>query len=167
MQFTSVGDIAHSLLMRGHNTRIKTELARISETLASGRHADISSRLRGEFSTLSAIERAIRSLGAHQTSARETATLLQTAQLSLGAIQDLSAATAPALISAGNSAHPALLASASADAVQKFDSVLGALNARIADRAVPDRKEYDRGVSAASATTKLRALRRRRGRCAC
>ncbi len=136
MQYTSIGDISHSLLMRGHNTRLKTDLARISETLASGRHADMSAHLRGDFSGLAATERAIRSLTAHQVTAKETATLLRTAQTALGTVQDIAAGLAPALVSAGSSGHPALVHSTSADAFQKLDSIVAALNVRIADRAV-------------------------------
>ena len=144
MQYTSIGDIAHSILMWGHNTRIKSDLARISETLASGRHADLSGHLGGEFTDLASIERSIRSLTAHRTTVRETTTLLETAQIALGTLQDIGSRTAPALISAGNSAHPALLASTSADAAQKLDSIVAALNVRIADRAVFSGNATDR-----------------------
>ena len=89
MSFSSIGDMANSFLMRGHNTRIKSELMRLSDTLASGKHSDMSTQLRGEFTDLAAIERSIRTLEAHRTTARETSTLLETAQISLGTIQDL------------------------------------------------------------------------------
>jgi len=42
MSFSSIGDMANSFLMRGHNTRIKSELMRLSDTLASGQHSDMS-----------------------------------------------------------------------------------------------------------------------------
>lgn len=146
MQFTSVGDIAHSFLMRGQNTRLKAEMMRLSQSLASGKHANMSEHLRGEFTSLSAIERSMTALGAHRTAARETVTLLETAQLSLGTVQDIAATMAPALLSAGNSGHPALLRSTAADAVQKFDSIVAALNVRIADRAVFSGRATDRSA---------------------
>jgi flagellar hook-associated protein 3 FlgL len=136
MSFSSIGDMANSFLMRGHNTRIKSELMRLSDTLASGKHSDMSTQLRGEFTDLAAIERSIRTLKAHRTTARETSTLLETAQISLGTIQDLASNAAPALISASNSYHAALLQSSSSDAEQKFNSIVSALNVQIADRAV-------------------------------
>lgn len=136
MQFNSIGDMANSFLMRGHNTRIKSELMRLSDSLASGQHSDMSKQLGGEFTDLAAIERSIRTLEAHRTTARETTTLLETAQVSLGAIQDMAAEAAPALISASNAYHAALLQSSSRDAEQKFYSAVSALNTRVADRSV-------------------------------
>ena len=53
---------------------------------------------------------------------------------------------APALISAGNSSHPALLRSVAADAEQKLDSVVSALNVRIADRAIFSGRSTDRAA---------------------
>lgn len=146
MQYTSVGDIAYSFLMRGHNTRIKSEVADLSQNLASGMKTDVSKHLRGEFTGLAAIERSIRSLEAHQTAQRETTTLLETAQITLGSIQDITTEMAPALISAGNSSHPALLRSVAADAEQKLDSVVSALNVRIADRAIFSGRSTDRAA---------------------
>ena len=146
MQYSSVGDIARSFLMHGHNTRIKSEIADLSQSLASGMKTDVSKHLRGEFAELAAIERSVRSLKAHQTAQRETTTLLETAQIALGTIQDLTTEMAPALISAGNSSHPALLQSAASDAAQKFDSVVSALNVRIADRAIFSGRSTDRAA---------------------
>ncbi len=136
MQFTSIGDMANSFLMRGHNARIKSELMQLSDSLATGRHSDISTQLRGEFTDVAALERSIRTLEAHRTTASETTTFLETAQISLGAVQDMATEAAPALISASNAYHAALLQSSSRDAEQKFQSVVSALNARVADRSV-------------------------------
>lgn len=136
MQFTSIGDLAHSFQMRAHNTRIKQEFIRLSETLASGKHSDMSKELRGEFSNLASVERSIETLSAHRTTATETRTLLETAQIALETVQDLGTDLGPSLITAGNSAHPAILRTTSTDAAQKFDSVVAALNVRIADRSV-------------------------------
>ena len=136
MQFTSIGDLSHSFQMRNHNTRIKQEFIQLSETLASGQHSDMSKELNGEFSDLASVERSIKSLLSHRTTAAETTTLLETAQISLETIQDLGASLGPSLISAGNSAHPAILRTTAADSEQKFDSVIASLNVRIADRSV-------------------------------
>lgn len=136
MQFNSIGDLSHSFQMRNHNTRIKNEFIRLSETLASGRHSDMSKELNGEFSNLASVERAIQSLLAHRTTGSETTTLLETAQISLETVQSLGSNLGPSLITAGNSSQPAILRSTAADSEQKFDSVIAALNVRIADRSV-------------------------------
>ncbi len=136
MQYTSVGDLAHSYSMRSHSTRIKQEFIRLSETLASGQHTDMSKQLRGEFSGLASVERSIEKLSSFRTTASETKTLLETAQIALETFQDLGTEMGPSLITAGNSAHPAILRTTSNDAAQKMDSAVSALNVRIADRSV-------------------------------
>lgn len=148
MQFTSIGDLAHSFHMRAHNTRLKQELIRLSESLASGQHSDMSKQLRGEFSNLSSVERSIQALSAHKTTASETRTLLETAQIALETVQDLGTDLGPSLISAGNSGHPAILRTTSNDAAQKFDSAVAALNVRIADRSVFSGMATDRSALA-------------------
>jgi len=122
--------------MQAHQTRLKSDLLRLGQELASGQHADISREVRGEFSTLAAMAQSVASLESHARSASETAILLESAQIALGTLQDVSADTAPSLISAGNNGHPALLQSSSSDARQNFDSVVAAINVRVADRSV-------------------------------
>lgn len=146
MQYTSIGDLAHSFHMRAHNTRLKQDFIRLSQTLASGKHADMSKELRGEFSNLASVERSIETLSAHRTTAEETKTLLETAQIALETVQKLGTDLGPSLISAGNSAHPAILSTTSNDAEQKFDSAVAALNVRIADRSVFSGMATDRSA---------------------
>lgn len=146
MAMTSVGDLAHTFQMRNHNTRLKLEVVRLSQELASGKIADLSSHLSGEFTEVASIEHALRTLDAQNVAARETSLLLETAQIALGTVQDVSANLAPALISAGNSNHPSLLRTTSTDAAQKFDTLVAALNTRIADRSVFSGMDTDRAA---------------------
>lgn len=136
MANVSVGDLAQSFMMRGHNSSLKTQLSDLSATLASGRHEDMAKALRGDFSELASVENGLRALAAHRTTAEETATLLSAAQATLGMVQDVSSSFAPALVSAGNSGHPALIRTTAADAAQKFDGLVSALNVRVGDRSL-------------------------------
>jgi flagellar hook-associated protein 3 FlgL len=144
MQYVSIGDLAQSFLMKHQSARLKSEMLGLSQTLASGRHEDMAKALRGEFAPLASIENGITALSGYRTATSEFATLLSTAQAALGTVQDMTADLAPALISAGNSGHPALVATTATDARQKLDGIVSALNVRVADRSVFGGQATDR-----------------------
>ena len=57
MNFTQIGDLAQSLVMRRQNTLLKGQLNNLTQELASGRKSDVGQSLSGDFALLGEFER--------------------------------------------------------------------------------------------------------------
>ncbi len=134
MNFLSVGDLALTFQNRRHVVQFKSDLARLSQELATGQKSDLSTVSGGDFMPITTLERALKANGAHGTSISEATMFAATMQASLEFIQTGSAELGPALLMAGNSEHPMMITTATADAITKFDSVVSALNTQVAGR---------------------------------
>ncbi len=136
MSYLSVGDMAQTFLLRQHSAQMKTNLNRLTQELSSGRISDVAKSVAGDFSPLASIDHSLSTLKAYNTTAREAAGFVQAVQDTLDQAQNLSDDLAPALIMAGNSGHAALLVNTAADARQKFDALVSALNTRVGGRSL-------------------------------
>ena len=56
MNFTQIGDLAQSLVMRRQNTLLKGQLNNLTQELASGRKSDVGQSLSGDFALLGEFE---------------------------------------------------------------------------------------------------------------
>ncbi len=59
MNFSSVGDLANSLVLSRQSARLQNEQTRLSGEITSGRVSDTNKAVRGDFSVLSGIERSL------------------------------------------------------------------------------------------------------------
>ncbi|MEY8098718.1 flagellin [Falsihalocynthiibacter sp. S25ZX9] len=136
MMFSSFGDQARTFMLSRQNAQLKTEMDRLSLELSSGRVADTSKAVRGDFTGLSEIEEAAASLGAYKTANSEAALFVENAQSVLGFIQGLTGEAAPALLMASNTNNNELVDATTSDTKQKFESVVSALNTQTTGRAL-------------------------------
>jgi len=136
MLSTTYGDMATSFLSLRNNLRLKTDLARLSQELASGQTADLGAATGGDLGNYAGIENALSGLTAFRTSASEAALFTQNVQRSLESVQNTTSEIGPALLLAGSTQEATLIQSAAADARAGFSSVVSILNTRVADRAI-------------------------------
>ncbi len=134
MNYISVGDLSLSYLNQRHNTRIKNEIARLSEELASGRKSDLSTVGGGDFAPIVDLNRSLRANAAYGTAIAEADLMASTMQDTLSSISSHSQALGPALLNAGNSASPTMIQAATSDARVRFEAVLSGLNTQVAGR---------------------------------
>ena len=134
MNYSSVGDLALTFQQRRQNVQIKTDLGRLSQELASGRKADLSTTVAGDYSPIVSIERSLRAAGAYATALTEAELFTSTMQSSLEMVQNTSSELAPSLLTASSSGHTTFLQTTATDAETKLAGVVSALNTRIADR---------------------------------
>ena len=134
MNYLSVGDLSLSFLNQRHNTRLKNEIARLSEELASGRKSDLSTVGGGDFAPIVDLERSLRANAAYGTAIAEADLMASTMQNTFSTISSHSQALGPALLNAGNSEHPTMIQAATSDARVRFEAVLSGLNTQIAGR---------------------------------
>ena len=136
MSLTSIGDLALSYQTRLNNTRLKSELGRISQELSSGRTSNLRARTGGDLGSYAGLENAIGSLAAYKIAATEAGLAVGAVQRSLETVQKITADAGPALLLASSSGESTLVQAAASDARAKFSTVISVLNTRVADRAL-------------------------------
>jgi len=134
MSYVSVGDLALTFQNRRHNVQIKSDLARLSQELASGQKSDLSTISGGDFAPIVGLERSLRANAAYATVTAEAGVFASRMQASLGMVESNSTELGPAMIMASNSEHPMLIQTTTADAKVKFEAVISAFNTQVAGR---------------------------------
>ncbi len=136
MNYKSVGDMAQAFQLQRHNVQLKTHLSRLSEELTTGVQKDVGAAVHGDFTALAGIDRSLTTLTSYSFATTEAAQLAETMQTALETIQSQVSDVGPTLLSAATSASPAMVSATTADAKQKFESVVAALNTNSAGRYV-------------------------------
>ncbi len=83
----SYGDLAHRMFLRNRNAELKQNIETLGQELASGKLADITSRLGGDFTYLSDIETNLTRLDSHEIATNEARLFSTGMQSSLDRIQ--------------------------------------------------------------------------------
>jgi flagellar hook-associated protein 3 FlgL len=136
MMFSSFGDQARTFMLSQQNALLKNDMERLSLELSSGRVADTSKAVRGDYTGLSEIEEAASALNAYKTSNSEAAMFVENAQSVLGFIQNLTGEAAPALLMASNTNNDQLLSATTGDAKQKLEAIVSAINTQTTGRSL-------------------------------
>jgi len=157
MTMTSIGDLARSMILQRQTNTTKTDLARLTEMLASGRHADQAAEVRGDLGPLAAIEGTLARLGAWQSAGMALAARLGVMQTALGALNGIAETQATNLLRLGNGARDDQVSLAASDARDHLEAAIGVLNARYGGQSVFAGTRTD-GPAVASADVLLDTL---------
>lgn len=136
MRSIGLGDLATRYRTGLQNQQIKTDLARLSQELATGVRSDLKTATGGDLSRYATIRSTLSSLSAFDYAARDAALTTETLQASLGNIRDITTELAPDLLIYGNVSTDPGLRVLAVDARGKFDSVVSTLNTQIAGRSL-------------------------------
>jgi len=136
MSSISIGDLAQSLKLRQDNLRIRADLERLSQELATGRKSDVTAAVSGDFGALASIENSLVKLGSYELATDEAGMIVSTTQRSLETIQTSMTELSGALLLAQNGGPASLVDAAGADARGRLDSVLTVLNIEVSDRSI-------------------------------
>ena len=136
MSLYSIGDLAGTFLLRRQNVRLNSELARLTQEMASGVAADIPRHLNGNYSFLGDLERGLRVNEGYANAAKEAAFFTGAMQSALEQVQQATAGLSSDLILSGNSALPEAVATASTSARGEFEGLVSAFNTNVAARAL-------------------------------
>lgn len=136
MSILSVGDMAQSFTLSRSGTAMKTELNRLSNELTSGVAEDTAAHLAGDFGPFAGIEASLARLTGYKSVTTEAALFTETMQAALGRIDDMASDLGQSLLAGATTTTPGRIAALGAEAFQKFDSTLSALNTRIGDRSL-------------------------------
>lgn len=119
-----------------NSERMKTDLARLTNELASGKKADVKAAVSGDLTQLTSIKTTLSSLASHETVGKEAAQFAQATQLALDTVQKATTTTFPSLLAAGSTGVEPQLTIAAKDAASKFATIVSALNTQNAGRAL-------------------------------
>ena len=150
MSLISLGDLAQSLMLRQHNAQIRQEVNRLSEEVATGRAADISTHLGGDFDFLAEVERGLGLNQGYSTSVSEVGILASAMQTALGQIQDISSNLSRTLLETNSGGLASTQSTAATMAVDTFSRIVHALNSQSTGRSLFSGNAPDRQALATS-----------------
>lgn len=136
MPLYSLGDMASQFMLRRQNVRMNTDLAQLTQELASGQTADISRHLNGNYSYLGDVERNLRVLQGYDTAVKEAALFTGAMQSALDKAQQTAASLSSDLLLAGNTNLPQAMQAASHNAMGELEALLSAFNTNVAGRSL-------------------------------
>lgn len=136
MTMISLGDLARNLMLQRQTSATHNRLSRLTQEIATGRHADQAAASRGNLGPLLGIEAALARIGGWQTATRTLETRLDTMQAALGALDGIGGAVATTLLSAGSATQDDQVDLAAQEARSHLDAAIGILNARSGEYSV-------------------------------
>lgn len=136
MTVLSIGDLALSFQSRNNHARIKADIQRLSQELATGVTTDMRAATGGNLGAVASLEHQLGALAAYKVAANEASLFANALQRGFETIQDRTSELAPGLLLAASSGQAELVQAAAADAKARFATVVSVLNTQVADRAL-------------------------------
>ncbi len=150
MPVISVGDAAQQFISMRNGGTIKTELARLAESLSTGRVTDITAELGGETNRYSGINYSLAQLEGFSQAVSETSQTLAGIQTVLGKIDTVRSDTGAQLLLLSDASTGSQIDEAGRAARSSFDTIVSALNTRLADRSLMAGAAVDRSPLASA-----------------
>lgn len=145
MSWMTLGSLALPSQLNRHSVALRSDMARLSVEMTTGRAAQVSAHLKGDLGPLAALESRARRLESALIAARSMQTDSALAQGALGALADIAASTSSALLTASAQGQDRNgLGTASAASRLALDSARGTLAAESAGRALFSGTRTDR-----------------------
>lgn len=132
----ALGDLSTTFLLSRQTAALKGEVQARATEVTTGRAADLSQALRGDWQALHAIEARLGLAAAERLAILEAKGFATAAQEALGQVQDQADALASVMLGIPLSPTDATLSRAGAEAHAAFEAIVAALNQKNADRAV-------------------------------
>ncbi len=142
MSFLSIGDLAQSLQLRRDTARINSDIQRLTSELSSGLRDDLVVATSGDFGPLAGLERDLSALDAYELAAKEAALVGEAGNIALGRIKDDADALAATLLLTQTAGAAAIVDNAAADARNRFEAAVSALNTEVAGRSIFSGQAY-------------------------
>ena len=136
MPIQTIGDLRQHFFNVHSTSRIKTELNTLVQELSTGEKADLPTYLGAGQTALTSVDRQLDLLDQFARSNMETAQMLSTMQIALGAAETQRAKASDAMVRIDLTSPESEITAASRTSEQAFNATVEALNTRYADKAV-------------------------------
>lgn len=130
----TVGDLARTLVLRTHQTRLNRDLDRLGTEITTGFVSDSAAHLGGDVTGLVAIDRTLSQLETYRVSTAEAALLAGTMQTTLEEIQDRTEALSQVLFSVELTPNDEMFQTLSSAAEDALQQMLNGLNRSVGGR---------------------------------
>ena len=130
----TVGDLARTLVLRTHQTRLNSELDKLGVEIATGFVRDPATHLGGDITSLLSIDRSLAKLDAFRLNTSEASFLTSTMQNTLGEIQDRMEHVSGVLVSAELIPNDEMIRTMSEESENALAQTLNGLNRSVAGR---------------------------------
>ncbi|RUS61024.1 flagellar biosynthesis protein FlgL [Pseudorhodobacter sp. E13] len=136
MGLVSLGDMAQSFMLRRMTTSLKQDSQVAAKELTTGRSADTSRTLRGDYSQLSGLQASLARLTGYQSATSSAALTSSTMQATLRTISDLTEGMGVNLLNAGTLTDGGTSSAFLQDVTERFDAVISSLNTKVGDKSL-------------------------------
>ena len=131
MSTIGYGDLARTLPLTRHGVQARTDLARLSQELTTGRHGDLAAAERGDLRAISGIERSLGLLGRSEAAATSAQGRMGVMQSALEGMQEAARQAAGDLLKIAGPAATAGMGQAEGISRAALGGALSALGARM------------------------------------
>lgn len=136
MSSLSVGDMAQNFTLTRSGAAMKTTIQQLSNELVSGLADDTAAHLSGDFGPLAGIETSLAQLRGFKAVTTEAGLFTDAMQTALGGITDDAADLGQGLLAGASPSASPRISALGAEAAQKFEAAVAALNIRVGDRSL-------------------------------
>lgn len=143
MPVTRVGDMAQQYLSQRTSGAIKSDLLRLSNSLSSGRVADVARHLNGETARYTGITHQLAQIEGYRLVGRETGQMLDGIQKVVSRVDSARSQLADQVLLVSDSSTSAQVDEAARLAEGTFHTIVSALNTRLGDHALLSGRAVD------------------------
>lgn len=136
MNIQSLGDLAQTFKLRQQNTQLKLQMARLTEELASGKAADLTRQLSGNFGHLSDIEHDLIVLDSYRGAANMAGIATSTMQSALEVVQSAAGDLGAVAVISSTTTGGITIDAIAEQGRGALDTIVSALNTEIAGRSL-------------------------------
>lgn len=160
MSFVTFSDLGQLQMMRRDSAQLKSDLARLTSELSTGRTADLGAALGGDYSTLADLSRSLRLNATFRTSVTEAAIAAEGRQTGLERVAAELDGFAANLLSLSGQGNLVDLQLRLTNAPERFEHAVDALNTRLAGRSLfaADRPDQPALIDGSAIMDELRSL---------
>lgn len=134
MNMTSIGDMAHYLMLRTRTSELKMSIDTLTQELSTGQTADVSKKLGADYSYLTDIDHNLSRLGGYGVAATEAALFAQATQLGLENMQNVTGSLGVDLLTITPTNLETVRLHTGHQARAALDTVMSSLNGAVGGR---------------------------------
>lgn len=136
MNRISIGDASLTSILQRQGATLKADMQRASTEVVTGRQTDTAAAVRGDLTTLAALDASLGRLAAYRSTAADAGFLSGAMQTTLATLTNVAGPAATSLLRAASMTTPSQVNIAAAEARARLDTALGAINTQVAGRSV-------------------------------
>lgn len=142
----TLGDLAHSLVMRANQTRLRSQMQDLTTQVTTGQQSDLGAHFSGNLMSLSGVERTLSRLDSYALANTEVKARAEFMQTVLTTIEDVTGALSTNFLKVDLATAPAAREAIGSEAANVFETLVSGLNSQLAGRSLFSGTATDRAA---------------------